>query len=232
MAGSRPGTPTDNPGSGRKTPTSPSSSSTSSGSAIKRRKTFARFFDWADKVHLPGRNKDGPSPSKSTGTTTPSSSSAPTAHRRPPSSLRGKGKVFTVNFIHGKKTDGGKTKYLVRWEGFGPDEDTWEPIESFIDKKPIDDYERSISGIWRIRRYLPEPRKYWASAKRNRRAIAWSILGLILVAGLGWVIANYWNSDGTGYAAPWWASSWSRSLWSKNKMMETLVFSLPSLDGS
>lgn len=54
---------------------------------------------------------------------------------------------FDVNFLHGKKTIAGKVKYLVRWLGYPPESDTWEPLKSFdgLNTNCIDEFETQLA---------------------------------------------------------------------------------------
>ena len=38
--------------------------------------------------------------------------------------------VLQVESILGKRTRHGKVEYLIRWKGFGPSEDSWEPVKN------------------------------------------------------------------------------------------------------
>ena len=58
-------------------------------------------------------------------------------------------KVFTVEKIleHRETTSkkgAFKIEYKVRWEGYDPSQDTWEPAESFFDKGMINDYHKRL----------------------------------------------------------------------------------------
>jgi len=37
--------------------------------------------------------------------------------------------IFNVERILGKRKNHGKIEYLVKWEGFSDDQNTWEPIK-------------------------------------------------------------------------------------------------------
>jgi hypothetical protein len=52
---------------------------------------------------------------------------------------------FHVEKIVGKKVEGGKVLYHVKWQGFGVDENTWEPVANFLDKDVISQYELETS---------------------------------------------------------------------------------------
>ncbi len=37
-------------------------------------------------------------------------------------------------------------EYLVRWKGYGPENDTWEPKESVEETEALDVYERDLAS--------------------------------------------------------------------------------------
>jgi hypothetical protein len=53
--------------------------------------------------------------------------SRPAAVRPPPLSVDAKGTTYAVEAILAKRCG----KYLVRWSGYGPEDDTWEPKTAF-----------------------------------------------------------------------------------------------------
>jgi hypothetical protein len=44
---------------------------------------------------------------------------------------------YKIEAILKKRQFRGKTKYLVRWKGYGPESDTWEPEENFGNAQEI-----------------------------------------------------------------------------------------------
>lgn len=52
------------------------------------------------------------------------------------------GLAFEVDrILDVRQTSQKRLEYLVRWLGYGPEEDSWEPRKSFIDRAPILDFE-------------------------------------------------------------------------------------------
>ena len=58
--------------------------------------------------------------------------------------MRKKSHYAEVDKILSHRIEKKKVFYKVRWANCGPDENTWEPKESFIDKEPIVEYETHI----------------------------------------------------------------------------------------
>jgi hypothetical protein len=55
------------------------------------------------------------------------------------------GETFTVDVVLGhRQEDDGTKSYLVRWDGFGNDHNSWEPPTCFMDATPVSEY------LWRI----------------------------------------------------------------------------------
>ncbi|CAD5206989.1 unnamed protein product [Bursaphelenchus okinawaensis] len=50
--------------------------------------------------------------------------------------------IFTVEKLVGVKVVKGKRLYEVKWSGFDNKDNTWEPEESFIDRTPVEKFER------------------------------------------------------------------------------------------
>lgn len=47
-----------------------------------------------------------------------------------------KQEYYVIEKIVGKKTIKGKVYYRIRWHGFTPDDDTWEPREQLLKDAP------------------------------------------------------------------------------------------------
>jgi hypothetical protein len=43
---------------------------------------------------------------------------------------------YVVQEVIGERNTGGETEYKVRWEGYGPDDDTWEPVATLARSAP------------------------------------------------------------------------------------------------
>ena len=50
--------------------------------------------------------------------------------------------VYEVEKILDSRLENGQRKYLVKWTGYDPTENTWEPRSSFNSLKPIKDFLR------------------------------------------------------------------------------------------
>jgi hypothetical protein len=55
-----------------------------------------------------------------------------------------KDEEFVVEKIVGKKTEEGDVLYHVKWQGYGEEDNTWEPVSNFNDDAPIAAYEEAI----------------------------------------------------------------------------------------
>lgn len=61
------------------------------------------------------------------------------------SNSKGKSDIYFVDRILDKKRQNGKTCYLIKWEGYGPEENSWEPIENLNGiKELIEKFNRKI----------------------------------------------------------------------------------------
>ena len=53
--------------------------------------------------------------------------------------------MWLVEQILEKKVQGGKAYYLVKWQGYGKEEATWEPLENVMYVKDmVDSYEEKL----------------------------------------------------------------------------------------
>jgi Chromo (CHRromatin Organisation MOdifier) domain len=68
----------------------------------------------------------------------------------------GSPEIFTIDRILQRRYRRNTAEYLVRWEGYGPESDTWEPRSSF-DGTAADDFDRSIDP--RAQRLARRPRR-------------------------------------------------------------------------
>ena len=53
--------------------------------------------------------------------------------------------VYEVDHILGHKGHGDDRSYLIRWKGYGPEADTWEPVSNIITDEVIQDYLAKIN---------------------------------------------------------------------------------------
>jgi len=79
---------------------------------------------------------------------------------RSPLSSESEGELFEVERILGKRTRNGKVEYLVHWKGFGPDEDSWEPVKNLRGCHSI------IKQFTKTR--SPSPGRKARTSKRNK----------------------------------------------------------------
>ena len=61
-------------------------------------------------------------------------------HKRTTVSEEGEVDEFLVEKIVAHKVEGGKLKFLVKWEGYGEEEQSWETADKFL---------QGINGFWR-----------------------------------------------------------------------------------
>ncbi|KAJ9517116.1 hypothetical protein QJQ45_009020 [Haematococcus lacustris] len=65
----------------------------------------------------------------------------------PPPLEEGDGLYFTVNhLLQHRKNKQGKDEYLVRWSGYGPEHDTWEPASN-LKKATIQEYKDNLKPL-------------------------------------------------------------------------------------
>ena len=56
----------------------------------------------------------------------------------------GDDQVFAAEAITKKRFRKGRTEYLVKWKGWSPKYNTWEPEENILDPRLIHQYERKL----------------------------------------------------------------------------------------
>ena len=56
----------------------------------------------------------------------------------------GDDQVFAAEAITKKRLRKGRTEYLVKWKGWSPKYNTWEPEENILDPRLIQQYERKL----------------------------------------------------------------------------------------
>lgn len=70
-------------------------------------------------------------------------------------------KTYTVDKILDHRGSEAKREYLVRWQGFGPESDTWEPVRMFDDTS-------TITAYWERRKGTAKEAKAVAKKKKVR----------------------------------------------------------------
>merc|ERR1711997_635336 len=58
--------------------------------------------------------------------------------------MDGDDQVFAAEQITKKRLRKGRTEYLVKWKGWAPKFNTWEPEENILDPRLIQQYERKL----------------------------------------------------------------------------------------
>ncbi|KAL8377036.1 hypothetical protein RB595_007933 [Gaeumannomyces hyphopodioides] len=72
----------------------------------------------------------------------------------------GQGRIFeAAKILDREDTKNGKTRYLVRWKGYGPSGDTWEPAEKLSNAQDIvDDYNKRQADLAALKN-VPKARR-------------------------------------------------------------------------
>ena len=66
--------------------------------------------------------------------------------RKAKAKAKAKAESFDVEKIVGKRYEGGRNEYRVRWKGFAEDDDTWEPVANLGGADgAIEEYEQSLA---------------------------------------------------------------------------------------
>ena len=52
--------------------------------------------------------------------------------------------MYEVDRIIGHKGEGDDRTYLIRWKGYGPEGDTWEPVANIMADESIQSYLETI----------------------------------------------------------------------------------------
>jgi hypothetical protein len=67
---------------------------------------------------------------------TPTFKSQEQLPQRPePALVNGRELEYEVQEILAERRNGARTEFLVRWEGYGPEDDTWEPTTNLLNAK-------------------------------------------------------------------------------------------------
>jgi hypothetical protein len=77
--------------------------------------------------------------------------------------------AYVVSAIVGHRTDAfGQPEYRVRWDGYGSDEDTWEPPSSFSDASLIKTYHKKVGPKKRDRQQIVNVDEYAPPSKPDK----------------------------------------------------------------
>jgi hypothetical protein len=62
-----------------------------------------------------------------------------------PKVIRGNPKTYVISKILDKRKRKNKIEYKIRWKGYGPEDDTWEPRKKLIEDVPllVDEFEKT-----------------------------------------------------------------------------------------
>jgi hypothetical protein len=67
----------------------------------------------------------------------------PNKSRPPPDLINNEEEYEVDHIVRHKRTSAGRTLFLIRWKGYGPDEDTWEPASNLKGaRETMDEYKR------------------------------------------------------------------------------------------
>ena len=98
-------------------------------------------------------------------------SSIPGRHQVPPPPVVLEGdEHFLVDRILAQRTRHRKVQYLVRWQGYGPEHDTWEPLSNLANAQdPLRDFEAARASRELSLRRVPTVRNRGTRSDRIRR---------------------------------------------------------------
>ncbi|KAI6198147.1 hypothetical protein M3Y94_01310600 [Aphelenchoides besseyi] len=71
--------------------------------------------------------------------------------------------VYVIDRIVDKRIVNNCVEYLVKWQDYTSDDDTWEPAESFCSESPVRDFEKRLAE----KRNSKQPEKSKIKSKRN-----------------------------------------------------------------
>jgi transposase InsO family protein len=78
--------------------------------------------------------------------------------------------TYEIDHILGHKGDGDDRSYLIRWKGYGPEGDTWEPVSNIMTDEVIQDYLAKIDPSSPADAEPVEPSTSAVAAPRRRKS--------------------------------------------------------------
>ncbi|THC87561.1 hypothetical protein EYZ11_012993 [Aspergillus tanneri] len=84
--------------------------------------------------------------------------------RPPPIPINGEEEWEVDQILEEKRDKSGNISYLVRWKGYPPDDDTWEPRSHVEDTEALDIWLTNTAPVTRRRDWESQEREPWANA--------------------------------------------------------------------
>lgn len=81
-------------------------------------------------------------------------------------------RVFAAECILKKRQRKGKVEYLVKWKGWAPKYNTWEPEDNILDHRLLDAYERAQRELLKKKQDKPKPRPPLTSSSSDHSPLS------------------------------------------------------------